>query len=155
MNIYNKSIITILCSLFFINSDAQLISPELLIYENDIYQKLNEFEPGILKKYPDDEIGNLVFAAPLIHYNKVTFYKLGINANHSFKYLGIFVNNDIKILPTKDFIEEFPLIIRVLKDNTDNDMSSIESLKAIEEVYNLYIYNSNPPWKSRNTIEKL
>lgn len=154
MNIYNKNLITILCSLFFINVYGQLISPELLIYENDIYEKLNEFEPGILKKYPNDEIGNLVFASPLIHYNKLTFYKLGINANHSFKYLGIFINNDIKILPTKDFIEEFPLIISVLKDNTANDISSIESLKVIEEVYNLYKYNSNPPWKLHITREK-
>lgn len=154
MRLLNKRNIVTVFILFYINGYSQLISNELIGFENIIYEKLKEYEPGILKQYPDDEINNLFFATPLVTFNNLKFYKLGINANHSYKYIGMLTDDELKILPTKNFNEEFSLIISLLIENSDCKINSKETLQVLDKLYKLYSYNSNPPWKSRGTKGK-
>jgi hypothetical protein len=137
---------TLLILLLFLCNflNAQQFDNKIDNFRTQIIQSFKEYGEISNKKEVDSLQFKYLYSRRLAKVNsKIIYYEIGRMTNHGYKFLAIYNDGKLTVLPSKNFNDEFTKIITPLENIKRRKTDCFNLLKSIQKIYN---YNNNPPW---------
>jgi hypothetical protein len=135
----------LILSLFFCTlMNAQQFDKKIDNFRAQIIQSFKEYGEISNKKEVDSLQYKYLYSRRLATVNsKIVYYEIGRMTDHGYKFLAIYNDGILTVLPSKNFNDEFIKIITPLENIKRRKTHCFNLLKSIKEIYD---YNNNPPW---------